>query len=34
MADLADAQVLDPGIEENLKKLTPERIEQVVNRVL
>ena len=34
MADAADAQVVDPGVDENIKKLTPERIEQVINRVL
>jgi Fe-S oxidoreductase len=34
MADLADAKVVDPGIDEQIKKLTPERIEQVINRVL
>ena len=34
MADQADAQVVDPGIDESIKRLTPERIEQVIQRVL
>ena len=34
MADPADAQVVDPGVDENIAKLTPERIEQVITRVL
>ena len=34
MADLVDMQVIDPGVDENIAKLTPERIEQTVNRVL
>jgi len=34
MADLEDAQVVDPGIDEVVGKLAPERIEQVVNEVL
>jgi Fe-S oxidoreductase len=34
MADLVDAQVVDPGIDETIKKLTPERIEAVINQVL
>jgi Fe-S oxidoreductase len=34
MADLADQNVADPGIDEPLKKLTPERIEAVIRRVL
>ena len=34
MADQIDAQVVDPGIDESIKKLTPERIEQVIRKVL
>jgi Fe-S oxidoreductase len=34
MADEADAQVVDPGLDESIKRLTPERIEQVIQRVL
>ena len=34
MADLVDMQVIDPGVDENIAKLTPERIEQTINRVL
>ena len=34
MADQEDAQVVDPGIDEQIVKLTPERIEKVINRVL
>ena len=34
MVDQEDAQVVDPGIDEQIAKLTPERIEKVVNRVL
>jgi len=34
MADLADAQVTDPGVDEQIKKLTPERIQQTIQRVL
>jgi Fe-S oxidoreductase len=34
MADLADAQVVDPGLDESIKKLTPQRIEQVIRKVL
>jgi len=34
MADLADAQVVDPGVDEQIKKLTPERIQQTIQRVL
>jgi Fe-S oxidoreductase len=34
MADVADAQVADPGIDEAASKLSPERIEQVIRHVL
>jgi Fe-S oxidoreductase len=34
MADLADAQVVDPGVDEQIKKLTPERIQRTIQRVL
>ena len=34
MADPADAQVADPGIDEGVARLTPEKIERVVNQVL
>jgi len=34
MADLEDAQVVDPGIDESIKKLTPGQIEKVIRRVL
>ena len=34
MADQADAQVVDLGLDESIKRLTPERIEQVIQRVL
>ena len=34
MADLDDTQVVDPGIDESIKKLTPERIERVIMHVL
>jgi Fe-S oxidoreductase len=34
MADMADAAVVDPGIDEQIAKLTPERIERVIKRVL
>jgi len=34
MADLEDAQVVDSGIDDVVDKLTPERIERVINRVL
>ena len=34
MADPVDMAVVDAGIDESLKKLTPERMEQVVRRVL
>lgn len=34
MVDVADLEVVDPGVDENIKKLTPERIEQVIQRVL
>ena len=34
MADLQDIQIIDPGVDESIAKLTPERIEQTINRVL
>jgi len=34
MADAVDAQVVDPGLDEAVKKLTPERIQEVIQRVL
>jgi Fe-S oxidoreductase len=34
MADLADAQVVDPGVDDQIKKLTPERIQRTIQRVL
>ncbi len=34
MADAEDQKIIDPGIDEQIKKLTPERIEEVINRVL
>jgi len=34
MADPAEAQVVDPGLDESIKKLTPERIAKVINTVL
>jgi Fe-S oxidoreductase len=34
MADLADAQVVDPGVDEQIKKLTPDRIQKTIQRVL
>jgi len=34
MADLADAQVADAGIDASVEQLTPERIEQVVQKVI
>ena len=34
MADLQDMQIVDPGIDENIAKLTPDRIEKTINRVL
>ncbi|MCP4600477.1 MAG: (Fe-S)-binding protein [Proteobacteria bacterium] len=34
MADLDDAKVVDPGIDDKIKLLTPERIEQVAKKVL
>ncbi|MFH2204996.1 MAG: (Fe-S)-binding protein [Elusimicrobiota bacterium] len=34
MFDTAESKVADPGIDEGVKKLTPEKIERVVNRVL
>jgi Fe-S oxidoreductase len=34
MADLQDALVVDPGIDESIAKLTPERIEKTILRVL
>ena len=34
MADLQDIQVIDRGVDENIAKLTPERIERTINRVL
>ena len=34
MADLADQRVEDPGLDEQIKKLTPQRIEKVIKKVL
>ena len=34
MADQEDAQVVDPGIDESVKKLTPEKIEKTILKVL
>ncbi len=34
MADMEDAKVVDPGIDDQIEKLTPERIEKTINRVL
>ncbi len=34
MADQEDAKVVDPGIDEQIAKLTPDRIEKTINRVL
>ncbi|MBD3854820.1 MAG: (Fe-S)-binding protein, partial [Acidobacteria bacterium] len=34
MADLVDMQIIDPGVDENIAKLTPERIERTINKVL
>ena len=34
MADLEDMKVIDPGVDDSIAKLTPERIEQTINRVL
>jgi len=34
MAETAENQVVDPGLDESVKKLTPETIERVVQRVL
>ena len=34
MADLEDRQIVDPGIEQGIKDLTPERIQKVINSVL
>ena len=34
MADLQDIQIIDPGVDDAIARLTPERIEQTINRVL
>ena len=34
MADPEDAKVVDPGIDQQIEKLTSKRIEQVINKVL
>ena len=34
MADLADQQVVDAGLDQTIKQLTPERITKVINSVL
>jgi Fe-S oxidoreductase len=34
MAVVANKQVVDPGLDENIKKLTPQRIESIINKLL
>ncbi|MFO7654114.1 MAG: 4Fe-4S binding protein, partial [Candidatus Krumholzibacteriia bacterium] len=34
MADLQDIQIIDPGVDDSIAKLTPERIERTINKVL
>jgi len=34
MADLQDIQIIDRGVDENIAKLSPERIERTINKVL
>ena len=34
MADLEDAQIVDPGVDDVIATLTPEQIERAVNQVL
>ena len=34
MADLQDIAIIDPGVDDSIAKLTPERIEETINRVL
>ena len=34
MADFQDMQIIDPGVDDNIAKLTPDRIEKTINKVL